>query len=321
MLVVAVDGASALSTLGVLEVFDVANRTLAARRRPPAYATTLAAAGPEVVTSVGVGLRARALGELQPPHTLVVGGGPDLPSALDPAFVAQVGRLAEGATRVVSVCAGAFVLGRLGLLRGVRCTTHWLWLDALRAEFPEARVESDALYTVDGRVWTSAGVTAGIDLALQLVRTDLGPKVAQTVARALVMFVHRPGGQAQFGAALRLREGADDRLRALISDVVQHPARDCDVPALARRVGMSPRHFARVFLAQTGETPAAFVARARVEAAQRRLADGDASLAAVAEDCGFGTEVTLRRTFARVVGVGPAEWRARFVPRAPLGAP
>ncbi|MEQ1506108.1 MAG: AraC family transcriptional regulator, partial [Myxococcota bacterium] len=169
---VAPPGASALTTLGPLEAFDVANRFLAARGRPPLYRLVLASVGPVAVTSVGVELRATPVAELDPVHTLIVGGGPELPEhALDAALVREVGRLSARATRVVSVCGGAFVLGALGLLDGRRCTTHWLWVDALRERFPEARVEPDAIYTADGPIWTSAGVTAGVDLALQLIRS------------------------------------------------------------------------------------------------------------------------------------------------------
>lgn len=309
---VAAPGASALSTLGPLEAFDVANRLLAARGRPAAWAVRLVALGP-VSASVGVSLGAEPIAAIDAVHTLIVGGGPELPArGFDPELVAAVGRLAARAERVVSVCSGAFVLAALGLLDGRRCTTHWLWLDALRRAAPAARVEADAIYTEDGPVWTSAGVTAGLDLALALIRADAGPRLAQATARALVVFVHRPGGQAQFGAALQLRPGRDDRLRALIAEVVADPGAPLDVPTLARRMAMSPRNFSRVFQRETGETPAAFVAKARIEAAQRALADSDASMAQIADVCGFGTEATLRRTFARVVGVSPAAWRARF---------
>lgn len=324
VVMVAPPGASALTTLGPLEAFDVANRFLAARGRPPLYQLQLASLDADSVSSVGVPLRGVPLSEVREVHTLIVGGGPTLPErTLEPALVGEVGRLAAAATRVVSVCGGAFVLGALGLLAGRRCTTHWLWLDALQQRFPEARVEPDAIYTEDGPVWTSAGVTAGLDLALQLIRSDGGPGLARAVARALVVFVHRPGGQAQFSAALTVtgpKRGAgsaldpalDDRIRALVVEVIGEPGGEHDVPALARRMAMSPRNFARVFRARTGETPAAFVARARIEAAQRALADTDATLAAIASACGFGTEATLRRTFARVVGVSPSGWRERF---------
>lgn len=304
-------GAQLIGMIGFLEAFDAANRVLGAAGRPPAYALTVAGIGSELRSVSGLGLRPVDVVTVAATHTLVVGGAlPD--GSADPRVVAQVGRLGAGATRVVAVCAGAFVLGELGWLDGRRCTTHWLALDPLRARFPAALVEPDALYTEDGRVYTSAGATAGVDLALHLIRQDLGPRVARAVARVLVVFAHRPGGQSQFGSALRLRPDLDATLQALVDHVLGHPEGDHRVEVLAARAGMSPRNFARVFRARTGETPAAFVARARVELAQRALVLGGDGLDLIAARCGFGTAETLRRSFHRVTGVSPGAWRARF---------
>ena len=315
------DGSQLIGLVGFAEAFDIANRFLASRGRGPLYAVRVAALGGEARGAV-VALAGSEAASIAKAHTLVVGGlmadealgeGP----RLDPDFVAQVRRLAAGAERVVSLCMGAFALGEAGLLDGRRCTTHWLGVPALARRFPTAQVDEDALYTEDGRIFTSAGATAGIDLALHLIRRDGGPKLALAVARALVVFAQRPGGQSQFATGLRLQPSTDERLRGLVAGIQRDPGADHRVQALAERVGMSPRHFARVFREQTGETPAAFVARARVEAAQRALAQSDVPLAALASDLGFGTEETLRRTFHRVAGVAPSAWRARFGGRGP----
>lgn len=306
-------GSQLIGALGFFEALDAANRVLAWAGKPALYRLTLAGVAASTAAVSGPVLRTTPSDTLESPHTLVVAGAftsPDEP--VHPGVLAEAGRLAADSRRVVGVCVGTFVLAELGLLAGRRCTTHWLGLPQLRARFPDARVEDDAIFTEDGPVLTSAGATAAIDLALHLIRQDGGARLAQTVARTLVVFAQRPGGQSQFGATLQLRPGLDERLRRLVAQVVAEPAGDHRVERLAARVGMSPRHFARVFREQTGETPAAFVAKVRVEAAQRQLGRGDDGLAAVASAVGFGSEETLRRSFLRVVGVTPSAWRARF---------
>jgi len=303
--------AQLVGLIGLLEAFDAANRYRLAAGHPEAYALTLAGVEPTARSGAGAVLSLGDVKAIEAAHTLVVGGA-TLDGAVDPRVVQGVERLGASADRVVSICAGAFALGELGWLDGRRCTTHWLALDTLRARYPAALVEPDALYTEDGRLYTSAGATAGVDLALHLIRQDLGPRLSRAVARALVVFAHRPGGQSQFSSALRLRPGLDATLQKLVDGVLAHPEQDHPVDALAARAGMSPRNFARVFRARTGETPAAFVARARVELAQRALAQSGDGLDAVAQRCGFGTAETMRRTFQRVAGVSPGAWRARF---------
>lgn len=303
-------GGQLIGIIGFIEAFDAANRLLAHRGRPPRYTITLAGVGPETPSAAGPVLRTTPSEALESADTLVLGGGLEIDE--DPRLLSEAARLAQGASRLVSVCMGAFVLGGLGSLDGRRGTTHWLALDRLRARFPAAKVEDDAIFTEDGPVFTSAGASAGIDLALHLIGLDGGPRLALAVARALVVFAQRPGGQSQFGSALRIRPGVDERLRRLVGRVLQDPGGEHGVEALAASVGMSPRNFARVFLAQTGETPAAFVVKVRVEAAQRALVQSDAGLAQIAEDCGFGTVETFRRCFQRVAGVAPSDYRARF---------
>ncbi|MEZ4451104.1 MAG: helix-turn-helix domain-containing protein [Nannocystaceae bacterium] len=298
--------------IGLLEALDAANRLRAARGRPPPYAVELVGLTAATPSAAGPVLRTPRASTIDRLHTLVVGGGLEMADRTDARVLAETGRLAALGERIVSVCVGAFALGELGLLDGRRCTTHWIALDRLRQRFPAARVEDDAIYTEDGPIFTSAGASAGIDLALHLIRRDCGPALALAVARSLVVFAQRPGGQSQFGAALRLRPGLDDRLHALVAAILREPAGDHDVESLARRSGMSPRHFARVFREQTGETPAAFVTRVRVEAAQRLLAGSDAPIAQVADDVGYGSVDAFRRSFERVAGVQPSAWRSRF---------
>ena len=307
------DGARLIGLIGCLDAFDAANRVLAHANKPPIYTLSTLGLTTRVRSESGTVLATQRARELARVDTLIVGGSlAHIESPFRPRYLAEVSRLAQTARRVVSVCTGSFALGQLGLLDGRRCTSHWLALERMRERFPAAIVEDDAIFTQAGHVYTSAGASAGIDLALHLIRENAGPRVALAVARALVVFAWRPGGQSQFGTRTGLRSGASQRFHDLIAQVQRAPASDHAVERLAKRAGMSPRHFARVFAEQTGETPAAFVARVRVEAAQRALAHTDATLSAIAEDCGFATEKTLCRTFARVTGVTPSAWRSRF---------
>jgi len=246
-----------------------------------------------------------------PIDTLLVAGGAGARHA-SAETVARVRRLAARADRVASVCTGAYVLAAAGLLDGRRATTHWSWCDDLQRRHPAVTVERDPIFVVDGPVRTSAGVTAGMDLALALVEEDLGPRVALEVARWLVVFVKRPGGQAQFSAQLAGQSADRVPLRELQAWIADHLDADLSVPALAARACMSERHFARAFKAETGMTPAVYVESLRVERARLALESGAAPIDAVAERCGFGTVETLRRAFARRLGVSPAAYRNRF---------
>lgn len=314
LLFVAVPGAQLLDIVGPMECFDAANKLRAYEGKPTCYTLDVAAPTSTVASASGLRIRTTPLRRARPPHTLVVGGslGMVRRGAVSKATLAEIGRLAKGAERVVSVCAGSFVLGELGLLDHRRCTTHWLALDTLRRRFPHARVEPDAIFTSDGPIHTSAGVTSGIDLALHLIEQDLDAEMALAVARMLVVFLRRPGGQSQFSASVQLRAGVDQRIRKLVTAIVDAPGRDHRVPVLARRVAMSPRHFARIFTEQTGKTPAAFVTGVRLDAARTALELGDDTVASIADDCGFGSEETLRRAFVKHVGVAPSDYRARF---------
>jgi transcriptional regulator GlxA family with amidase domain len=246
-----------------------------------------------------------------PIDTVLVAGGAGARHA-SPETVARVRRLAARADRVASVCTGAYVLAAAGLLDGRRATTHWSWCDDLQGRHPSVTVERDPIFVVDGPVRTSAGATAGMDLALALVEEDLGARVALEVARWLVVFVKRPGGQAQFSAQLAGQSADRAPLRELQAWIADHLDADLSVPALAARACMSERHFARAFKAETGMTPAVHVESLRVERARLALESGAAPIDAVAARCGFGTVETLRRAFARRLGVSPAAYRNRF---------
>jgi transcriptional regulator GlxA family with amidase domain len=320
VVIVAFDGCQSLDIIGPLEVFAGASTVLGRTgARDSGYAPVVAAAGSKraIRTSSGVALtadvtlsNARRAG---PIDTLVIAGGEGMRRAAeDPEIVGRVREAAAGARRVTSVCTGAFLLAASGLLDGRRATTHWAHCRALAEKFPRVTVDEDPIFVRDGRVWTSAGVTAGIDLALALVEQDLGRDVAMTVARWLVVFVRRAGGQSQFSAQLAAQAAERPGLRELQAWIVEHPDADLEVPALARRAGMSVRHFGRRFHAEVGLSPAAFVERVRVETARRLLETTARSIEEVAAAAGFGTPEALRRAFARRVGVSPREYRARF---------
>jgi transcriptional regulator GlxA family with amidase domain len=227
-------------------------------------------------------------------------------------YVSVVRRLARQSRRVVSVCGGAFLLAYAGLLDGKKATTHWLGSKELAARFPKIDVEPDAIYVKDGNTYTSAGVTAGIDLALALVEEDLGRAIALNCARHLVVFMRRPGGQSQFSAALQSQQAQRDPINDLIAWATDHLAADLSVEALAERVHMSHRNFARVFRQEVGATPAAFIEKLRVEGARRRLEETDESLDTIASHCGFGSADSMRRSFRRLVKVAPGDYRQRF---------
>jgi transcriptional regulator GlxA family with amidase domain len=297
---------TALDLVGPHEVFGAAG----------AYDLVVAAAhaGP-VVTVRGPGIVAdRPFASLRGAiDTLVVVGGTGaFAAARDPQLVRAVANLARRSRRVASVCTGAFVLAAAGLLDGKRATTHWASCDRLVEGHPAIEVERDRIFVQDGSVWTSAGVTAGMDLALALVADDLGQDAARAVARQLVMYVQRPGGQAQFSAQLSAQRAARDPLRELQAWIGERPADDHSVDRLATRAAMSPRHFARVFRAEVGCTPAAYVEQVRIEAARRLLETTGLRVDEVAATAGFGTPETLRRAFARRVGASPTEYRDRF---------
>jgi transcriptional regulator GlxA family with amidase domain len=308
--------AQLLDIAGPAQVFASAREIAIRRGGPDPYALAVGSLdGGTIVTSSGVALLTEPLALLgrKPVDTLIAAGGPGSRQAQhDPGLIRWIRRQAPGARRVCSVCTGAFLLGGAGLIDGRRVTTHWRAAEELRGQYPKALVEPDPIFLRDGRIWTSAGVSAGIDLALALVEEDLGRTVALAVARHLVVFLKRPGGQSQFSAFLESQAADDGSFAELHDWVVQHLSGDLRVEALAARAGMSPRNFARLYRERTGSTPAKMVERLRLEVARRALEESGAPVARIARDCGFGDEERMRRAFLRRLGVPPRHYRQRF---------
>ncbi len=302
----------ALDVFGPSEVFAVADRFTRAR-----YSIELVAVQPALRTSSGVRVEMHStLADCHGPiDTLIVAGGDAaLEAELDGALVSWLRASAARSRRVASVCTGAFLLARAGLLDGRRATTHWSSCDMLASRYPNVRVDPDPIYVRDGKVYTSAGVTAGIDLALGLLEDDHGPEVARVVAQGLVLFLRRPGGQSQFSATLASQPAQREPLRDLQAWLVDNLDADLSVPALAERACMSPRNFARAFKREVGMTPAHYVEALRVERARALLESSREAVDEVARRCGFGTVETMRRSFRRRLGVSPGLYRDRFRP-------
>ena len=303
-----------LDVSGPLQVFATANDIAAESGRVPPYAPYVVAQG-EVIASAGLGIAADRLPPLAAPlDTLIIAGGDGVHAAsVDLGLVDWIRTRAERARRVASVCTGAFLLAATGLLDGRRAATHWSLCAEFARKFPRVQVEPDPIFVCDGRIWTSAGVTAGIDLALALVEKDLGRTMALAVARYLVVFLKRPGGQAQFSTALSL-QSAEDEFGGLHDWINAHLADEMSLAALARQAGMSQRSFSRHYAAATGVTPARAVERLRVEAARQALLQSRLPIKRISRRCGFGSEETMRRSFLRLLGATPQDYRTRFSP-------
>ncbi|MFC5722365.1 GlxA family transcriptional regulator [Streptomyces gamaensis] len=312
VLVVLYEGVQSIDVTGPVEVFACAGLY-----RPDAYRVRTATLdGRPVRTWSGLTLVPDlALADGPSPHTLVVPGGPGtrVPGP-DPGLVGWLREHAPKAGRVVSVCTGAFLLAEAGLLDGHRATTHWSQCEHLAARYPAVRVEPDPIFLREGKLATSAGVTAGIDLALDLVRDDLGRETALSVARELVVFLTRPGDQAQFSTHLHAQTAERLPLRDVQQWITEHPDEDLSVEALARRAALSPRQFGRAFRDEVGMTPGRYVELIRLEQARRLLTTTDSGIEETSRRCGYGTPEAMRRAFLRNLGVGPAEYRRRFRP-------
>jgi transcriptional regulator GlxA family with amidase domain len=311
ILVLAVDGVQSLDVFGPVEIFHHADLAV-----PGSYRIDVVgpATDGHVTMSNGVRLAVEPLPEPPPRHdTLVVAGGPGARQAADdPVVVDWIARASQQARRTTSVCTGSYLLAAAGLLDGRRATTHWNFCEGLTERWPAVELDPTSIFVRDGDVWTSAGVTAGMDMALALVEEDLGAEVALAVARLLVVFLKRPGGQSQFSGALAVQQASRRALRELQAWIAGHLDADLSVSALAARACMSERSFARAFRAEVGQTPAAYVETLRIERARTLLEDGAQSLEAVARAVGFSSTEVLRRAFHRRVGVGPAAYRERF---------
>jgi transcriptional regulator GlxA family with amidase domain len=314
VVLVGFDGMQLLNLVGPAEMLDAATQALGGRG---GYRVVIATPdGAPVRGSAGMRLAAdRSLGHVRPRavDTMIVGGGMRIGEVVDdPRLVTGLERISAGARRTCSVCTGAFLLARAGLLDGRAATTHWAFCADLARRHPRVQVEPDRIFVRDGRVMSSAGSSAGMDLALALIEEDHGPDLARTVARWTVMFLQRPGGQSQFSERLALPAAIASPIRQVLDAIVAEPAADHRLTRLAKRASVSERHLRRLFADQTGTTPARFVERIRVEAARERLESAATPVETVASASGFGSTETMRRAFLRVLGVGPSEYRARF---------
>ena len=290
-----------LDLAGPLAAFDVPRREV---QPSPYRLEVFSKDGGPVVSSCGVSVNTTILGRKRL-DTFIVGGGMGAVDAShDPATIRLVRRAARDAPRIASVCSGAFLLAEAGLLAGRRATTHWEYAVRLRQDYPDVQVETDQIYLRDGNLWTSGGVTAGIDLSLALIEEDLGLAMAQRTARVLVVYHRRVGGQAQFSAMLDM-EPATDRLRRALAYAREHLHEPLPVERLAESVHVGARQLSRLFLRETGETPAKAIERLRTEVAHSRVTDTTDSLDAIARKVGFESPERMRRAFVRLYGNPP----------------
>lgn len=310
VLVVLFDGVQSLDVTGPVEVINGAETG-----RPGTYRIRTASLdGAPVRTTSGLTLVPdHSLADAPAPHTLLVPGGQGTRDN-DARLVDWLRVHGPRAQRLVSVCTGAILLAEAGLLDGRRATTHWAYCDKLARDHPTIEVDPDPIYIRDGQVSTSAGVTSGIDLALALVEEDLGREVALAVARHLVVFLRRPGNQAQFSAQLSAQTAQRQPLREVQQWITEHPGGDLSVETLAARARLSPRHFARAFQAETGTSPGRYVDRVRLEHARRLLEDTADGIEEISRASGYGTPEAMRRAFVKALGAAPAEYRRRFCP-------
>lgn len=319
ILMIGYKDAQILDIAGPLEMFAAANfltRGDGSEGEDPPYEIILQAeaAGPFMTTG---GLELVAHESFAARHTdldtlMVSGGDGTLKAMRDKSLLASLTDHASLARRVVSICSGAFLLAETGLLEGKRATTHWNACAYFRKLYPDIELEEDAIYVRDGNVWTSAGITSGMDLALALIADDLGTDMALKVARKNVIFMMRPGGQSQFSTHLKAAESGDGPIGKTMTWVLENLAGDCSVPGLSEIAAMSERTFVRRFHGEAQMTPAKFVAMARLESARQRLEATHDGVEVIAADCGFGSSERMRRTFQRQLGVAPAQYRERF---------
>ena len=314
---VAFEGMSLLDLSGPLEAFGTVPLLPGRAANAPRYEThVVSTEGGPVMTCVGAALMTAPLASLNGKaiDTLIVPGGPRSWEVIaDARLLAWVKARAPKCRRVASVCTGSFLLAQAGLLKGKRAATHWTHCGLLEDQYPDVTVEPDAIYVKDGNVWTSAGVTTGIDLALAMIEEDLGREVAMQIARILVVYLRRTGGQSQYSVLLAAQTEADaDRFAALERWIAENLAEDLRVERLAEKAGMSARHFARRYAEARKMTPARAVEAIRVDAAKRALEESDDRMPQIAKRCGFSDEDQMRVAFARQVGISPVAYRTRF---------
>lgn len=302
-----------LDAAGPISAFEIAGRYA-----PGTYDLRVIAGREGAVrSSSGASMNAHAAGRANRIDTLVIAGGFGTRAAIqDAALVRFVSRCATQSRRVASVCSGAYLLAATGVLDGRIATTHWTRTTDFARRYPRVKLDADRIFVKEGRYWSSAGITAGIDLSLALIAEDLGESLARKVAQQLVVYYRRPGGQSQFSALLEL-ERADGKFAPLLDHVRSHLRERLSVQDLAAQACMSPRNFARAFMAETGTSPAKAVTRLRAETARAQIESGRASVQEVARDCGFGDPERMRRAFVSLFGKSPASLRPRRGERSP----
>jgi len=307
--ILAFPGVNVLDVTGPLQVFASANELAVQRGHAPPYAPRVIAASRTIPCSAGLALFTEALPDMEAPlDTLIVPGGDGVDRAAeDEGLVTWLRARSSAARRTASICTGAFLTAAAGLLDARSAVTHWERCDELARRFPSVRVEMDPIFINDGPMWSSAGVTAGIDLCLALVEQDLGYEIALAIARDLLVYLKRPGGQAQYSAMVRLQ--GSNRFTELHDWIRENLRSDLSLARLASRCGMSERNLSRRYLEETGTTPARGVERLRIEAARTLLAETKLPVKRVAAECGFQNEETLRRSFIRLFSTSPQEYR------------
>ncbi len=314
IVMLAVPPVTGLDIIGPAEVFASANRLLG--KKGPGYVIELATTGDDLFISGQSGLAIvahRHYSRIDPEmDTLLVMGGPNARKTCGAPVFEWLRQIAPGVRRMGSVCTGALLLAEAGLLNGRHATTHWLYTHELAADFKQINVDANPIWIRDGHLYTSAGVTSGMDLALAMVEEDYGGRLALETARFLVLFLRRPGGQAQFSEALSSQTPRSPFLDKLQAWILKNLSAPLSVEILAERAAMSPRNFARVFNRDMGITPARYILQLRLEAARKSLEQTDTSIEQIAGDCGFGSVEVLRRSFLRHLGTSPALYRDRF---------
>jgi transcriptional regulator GlxA family with amidase domain len=317
ILLLAAPGTQILDLVGPYQVFVRAAEIIAVHNGgEPVYQVEVITTEPGLLqTNCGIRLEGhRTYRQIRRPvdTLLIAGGGAVEDGVEDPKLVEWLRQISAQTRRIGSICTGAFLLAQAGLLDNRRATTHWKYCEAITRQYPSVKIDPDPIFVRDGNVYTSAGVTAGMDMSLALVEEDFGSAIALEVARELVLYLRRPGGQSQFSAALALQSSEKEPFRELGAWVLEHLNRNLSVEELARHVGMSSRNFARLFRQEMSMTPAKFVETFRIDTARRRLQESSASLGTIATSCGFRSADRMRSAFNRVLGVSPGEYRQRF---------
>ena len=312
-----------LDVAGPAQVFTTAREQLVEAGEGEGYSVELfSVSGGLIPTTSGLELNSRPLAAMTDGiDTLLISGGHGAEAAgADTILVAWLNAIRPKIRRLGSICTGAFVLAGAGLLEGKRAATHWAYCDRLQADYPDIEVERDAIFVQDGGIWTSAGITSGMDLALAMLEEDHGRELALLVSRRLVIYLKRSGGQSQFSVPLQA-QAAEGPLADLLKWIAQNPGADLRVEQLAARAGVTERTLHRMFLMDLGHTPARWVERARLETARRLLESTSEQLQQVAVKVGFGSADRMRRTFLRELGIGPSTYRERFHRDHPASSP